>query len=382
MQRAPLQWCCSSLREFSLSLDAGHCGSASRIHAVHPPPEQHHYRAPFMQTRIQISHRKYIYMGRLAMVVLVWAIASAYRSAGAASAPAYPTKTVRMVVNAAPGGANDVIGRLIARHMADEWGQAVVLDNRGGAGGNVGAEIVAHAAPDGYTLLNCTTSVVVSQSLYPKLNYQLRELAPISLIANFPLAITVNSNVPVKNIKELIALAKQRGGLKYGSTGAGSVGHLTGVLLNSVAGIDNVHIPYKGAGPMMVALLGGEIEVGIANVFSAVSNVKTGRLRVLAVSGLKSIPALPGIPPLATQFPGFETGMWHGFFVTAGTPAPIISTLNTELIKTLRLPDVREAVENGGGETVGNTAEQFAALIERDAQKYAKLVRISGARAD
>ena len=302
--------------------------------------------------------------------------------ASAAPAPAYPTKTVRMVVNAAPGGANDIIGRLIAKSMTDGLGHAVVLDNRGGAGGNVGAEIVAHAAPDGHTLLNCTTSVVVSQSLYPKLNYQLRELAPISLIANFPLAITVNSSVPVKNVKELIALAKQRGGLRYGSTGAGSVSHLTGVLLNSVAGIDNVHVPYKGAGPMMVALLGGEIEMGVANVFSAVSNVKTGRLRVLAVSSLKAVPALPGVPPLAAQFPGFETSMWHGFFVTAGTPAPIIAILNAELVKALRLPAVREAVENGGGETVGNTPEQFAALIERDAQKYAKLVQISGARAD
>src|SRR5258705_273713 len=164
--------------------------------------------------------------------------------------------------------------------------------------------------------------------VYRKLNYRLRELAPISLIANFPLAITVNSNVPVKNIKELIALARQRGGLKYGSTGAGSVSHLTGVLLNSVAGIDNVHVPYKGAGPMMVALLGGEVEMGVANVISASFNVKTGRLRVLAVSSLKAVPALPGVPPLAAQFPGFETSMWHGFFVTAGTPAPLISVLN------------------------------------------------------
>lgn len=316
------------------------------------------------------------------MIVPVCAIAGAGGNASAAPAPEYPTKTVRMVVNAAPGGANDLIGRLIAKSMTEGLGHAVVLDNRGGAGGNVGAEIVAHAAPDGHTLLNCTTSVVISQSLYPKLNYQLRDLAPISLIANFPLAITVNANVPVKNIGELIALARQRDGLRYGSTGAGSVSHLTGVLLNSVAGLSNVHVPYKGGGPMIVALLGGEIEMGIANVFSAVSNFKTGRLRVIAVSSLKSIPALPGVPPLATRFPGFETNMWHGLFVTAGTPAPIIAALNAELVKALRLPSVREAVENGGGETAGTTPEQFAALIERDAQKYAKLVQISGARAD
>jgi tripartite-type tricarboxylate transporter receptor subunit TctC len=289
-----------------------------------------------------------------------------------------------MVVNASAGGANDIIGRLIARSMTDGLGHPVVLDNRGGAGGNVGAEIVAHAAPDGHTLLNCTTSVVVSPALYPSLNYQLRELAPISLIANFPLAITVNASVPVKNTNELIALARQRGGLRYGSVGAGSVSHLTGVMFNSVAGIDNVHVPYKGAGPMMVALLGGEVEMGVANVFSAVSNAKTGRLRVIAVTSLKPVAALPGVPTLAAQFPGFETSMWHGFFVTTGTPAPIIATLNAEVLRALRLPAVavREAVENGGGEIVGNSPVQFAALIERDAQKYAKLVQMSGAKVD
>jgi tripartite-type tricarboxylate transporter receptor subunit TctC len=287
-----------------------------------------------------------------------------------------------MVVNAAPGGANDVLGRLVAKSMTDRLGHTVVVDNRGGAGGNLGAEIVAHAAPDGYTLLNCTTSVVVNPSLYPKLNFQLRELAPVSLAATFPLVITVNPNVPVKNIKELIALAKQRGGLNYGTPGAGSINHLTGVLLNNLAGVENVHVPYNGAGPMMIALLGGDIEMGIANVFTAAPHLKSGRLRALAVSTLKGVSALPGIPPLASQFPGFETRLWHGYFTTEGTPAPIVALLNAEIVKALRSPAVREAVENSGGETVGNTAQEFAAVIAFDAQKYAKLVKISGAKAD
>jgi tripartite-type tricarboxylate transporter receptor subunit TctC len=266
--------------------------------------------------------------------------------------------------------------------MTGGLGHTVVVDNRGGAGGNLGAELVAHAAPDGYTLLYCTTSVVVNPSLYPKLNFQLRELAPVSLAATFPLVITVNPNVPVKNIKELIALAKQRGGLNYGTPGAGSVNHLTGVLLNNLAGVENVHVPYNGAGPMMIALLGGDIEMGIANVFTAAPHLKTGRLRALAVSTLKGVSALPGIPPLASQFPGFETRLWHGYFTTEGTPAPIVALLNAEIVKALRSPAVREAVENSGGETVGNTPQEFAAVITLDAQKYAKLVKISGAKAD
>jgi tripartite-type tricarboxylate transporter receptor subunit TctC len=321
-------------------------------------------------------------LSKLIIAAIVCAIVGASIEASATPAPVYPTKTVRMVVNAAPGGANDVLGRLVAKSMTDRLGHTVVVDNRGGAGGNLGAEIVAHAAPDGYTLLNCTTSVVVNPSLYPKLNFQLRELAPVSLAATFPLVITVNPNVPVKNIKELIALAKQRGGLNYGTPGAGSINHLTGVLLNNLAGVENVHVPYNGAGPMMIALLGGDIEMGIANVFTAAPHLKSGRLRALAVSTLKGVSALPGIPPLASQFPGFETRLWHGYFTTEGTPAPIVALLNAEIVKALRSPAVREAVENSGGETVGNTAQEFAAVIAFDAQKYAKLVKISGAKAD
>jgi tripartite-type tricarboxylate transporter receptor subunit TctC len=287
-----------------------------------------------------------------------------------------------MVVNSAPGGANDILGRMVARSMTESLGQNVVVDNRGGAGGNVGAEIVAHAAPDGYTLLYCTSSVVVSQSLYPRLNYQLRELAPITQAARFPVVVAVHPSVPATNIREMIALAKKRGGLNYGSTGTGSMNHLTGVLLNSVAGIENVHVGYKGAGPMMTALLSNEVEMGIATVFSAAPHVRGGRLRALAVSSLKPVPALPGVPPLASLFPGFETSLWHGYFTTAGTPAVVVALLNAEIVRALQASAVREAVENGGGETIGNTPQEFAALIRQDAEKYGKLVKISGARPD
>ena len=302
--------------------------------------------------------------------------------ANAASAIAYPTKTVRMVVNAAPGGANDVLGRMVAKIMTDSLGQNVVVDNRAGAGGNVGAEIVAHAPPDGYTILYCTSSVVVSQSLYTRLNYKLSELAPLTQAASFPQVIAVHPSLPVANVKEMLALSRKTAGINYGSTGTGSMNHLTGVLLDSVAGTKNVHIGYKGAGPMMTALLSNEVPMGIGTVFSMAPHVKAGRLRALAVSSLKPVPALPGVPPLAAMFPGFETSLWHGYFTTAGTSSAVITLLNAEIAKALRSQQLAEAIENGGGITIANSPQEFAAVIRQDAEKYAKLVKISGAKAE
>src|SRR3954451_14866291 len=179
-----------------------------------------------------------------------------------AIAQTYPTKTIRMIVAAAPGGANDIIGRMYAQRMTEALGQTVVVDNRGGGGGVVGAETVAHATADGYTILYCTNSVVANPSLNPGVNYTFKDLAPIYLVSSFPAVITLHPSVPVKTLPDLIALAKKRGGLNYASTGTGSTNHLAGVLLNNLAGIGNVHIPYKGAGPAMTALLAGEVEMG------------------------------------------------------------------------------------------------------------------------
>jgi tripartite-type tricarboxylate transporter receptor subunit TctC len=179
----------------------------------------------------------------------------------------YPHKAIRLIVAAAPGGANDILGRMYAQRMTESLGQSVIVDNRAGAGGAVGAETVAHASPDGYTILYCTNSVVVNPSLNPKVNYTLKELAPISLVASFPLVISVHPSVPATTVPELVALAKKRGGLNFGSTGLGSTNQLTGVLFNNVAGLNNIHVPYKGAGPMMTALLGGEVEMGVTTVF-------------------------------------------------------------------------------------------------------------------
>jgi len=302
--------------------------------------------------------------------------------AASVSAQTYPTKSVRLVVSAAPGGANDVLGRIYAKYLTESLGKPFVVDNRGGAAGNVGAEIVAHAAPDGYTLLYCTASVVVAPSLYPNLNYQLRELAPLSQVSKFPMAITVHPSVPATNIAELIALSKKRGGLTYGSTGAGSMNHLTGVLLNNLAGIENVHVPYKGAGPLMIAALSNEVAMATPTVFSALPHVRSGKVRALAVTSLKPMAVLPGVPALASTYPGFETTQWHGYFTTAGTPAPVVKLLGVEIVKALHSPALREAVESGGGEVVGTTPQEFAVVIRQDSEKFGKLVKMSGAKAD
>jgi tripartite-type tricarboxylate transporter receptor subunit TctC len=188
--------------------------------------------------------------------------------------------------------------------------------------------------------------------------------------------------VPANSLAELIALAKKRGGLNYGSTGIGSANHLTGVLFNNVAGLNNVHVPYKGAGPLTNALLANEVEMGISTVFSAAPYVRNGRLRAIAVTSPKPSASLPGVPPMASAYPGFDTNVWHGYFTTAGTPAPVIAILHREIVKALRSPEVREALENGGAELVGNAPAEFAAVVAADADKYAKLVKISGAKPD
>jgi tripartite-type tricarboxylate transporter receptor subunit TctC len=301
--------------------------------------------------------------------------------AAPASAQTFPNKTIRLVIPYPPGGGNDVLGRLFAAQLSTSLGQPVIVDNRAGAGGNIGTEFVAHSTPDGYTLLYASNSLVIGPSLYTKLNYSLKDLAPVSLVANFPIALVANASVPVKSVKELVELAKKRG-LNYGSTGTGSANHLTGVLLNNVAGIENVHVPYKGAGPMMTALLGGEIDFAAPNVFTAAPYARSDRLRILAVTGLKPSAALPGVPTVAKDFPGFDTSVWHGFLTTAGTPAPVIAILHREVVKALNSPLIRDALEKGGGEAIGNTPAEFAAVMEQDTKKYARLVKISGAKAD
>jgi tripartite-type tricarboxylate transporter receptor subunit TctC len=300
------------------------------------------------------------------------------------SAPAqnFPAKSIRLIVPFAPGGGNDVLGRMFAQRMAESTGQSVIVDNRPGGGGNIGTELVAHGTPDGYLLLYTTNSFAIGPALYPKLGYNIAELAPVSLVASFPIALVTHPSLPVKTLKELVALAKSGKGLNYGSTGTGSANHLTGVLLNNMSGVNNVHIPYKGAGPMMTAILSGEIEMATPTVFTAAPYVKSGRLRAIAITSLKPSASLPGVPTVASVYPGFETNVWHGYFTTAGTPPAVIATLNREILKAMRAPELREALESGSAEIIGNSPAEFAAVLAADVEKYAKLVKISGAKPD
>lgn len=299
-----------------------------------------------------------------------------------AFAQSFPAKPIRLVVPFPPGGANDVLGRLIGQVLSEQLGQPVIVDNRAGAGGNIGAENVAHSAADGYSLLYTTNALTIGASLYPKLPYRLEELQPVSLVANFPVAIVVHPKVPASNLAELIALGKKGVGLNYGSVGTGSANHLTGVQLNKAAGMNNVHVPYKGAGPMMVGIVGGEIEMATPTLFSAVPYVKNGQLRAIAVTGSSPSSSLPGVPTLASVFPGFDTSVWHGFFTTAGVPPAVLETLNREITKAVRSPRVLEAIIKGGGDPVASSSSEFAAVIKSDIPKYAELVRISGAKPD
>lgn len=299
-----------------------------------------------------------------------------------AAAQNFPERPIRLIVAAAPGGANDTLGRMYAKHMSESLKQNVIIDNRAGGGGAIAAAIAAKAPPDGYTLLYPTTSVVINLSLNPNVSYSLKELAPITQVASFPIAICVFPSVPAKTIPELVAYAKKRGGVNYGSSGTGSTNHLTGVLFAKLANIPNVHIPYKGAGPMMTAFLGGELEMGITTAFSAVQNVNTGRIRAIAVSSLKPLDILPGVPPMATYYPGFNTDLWHGFFTSAGTPPGLVKTLHKELVQAFRAPDVAKALKGGGAQLIASTPAEFSAVVVADYKKYAELVKISGAKAD
>jgi len=309
-------------------------------------------------------------------------IAAALVCAPTAIAQPFPAKTVRIVVPFAPGGGNDVLGRYFAKSLTESMGQTVIVDNRPGGGGNIGTELVAQAPKDGYSLLYTSSGIAVAPSLYPRLGYNLKDLAPLSVVASFPLVIVAHPSLPVRTVREMIALSKKSGGLNYGSTGTGSTNHLTGVLLDSAAGTSNTHVPFKGAGPMLTAVLSGEVEMGVFNVFTAAPYVRNGRLRALAVTSPKPAPQLPGVPTLAADFPGFETDIWHGFLTTGGTPAPVIATLHREIVKALRSPSVKQALEDGGADIIGNSPAEMAAVLARDVDKYARLVKISGAKAD
>jgi len=300
-----------------------------------------------------------------------------------AQAQGYPTKPIRLIVPFAPGGGTDITGRSIALKLSEALGQTVVVDNRAGANGTIGADIAAKAAPDGYTLGMISTSHSVNVSLFRKLPYDLiRDLAPITQATTQPYALVVHPSVAAKSVTELIALAKSRpGALNYGSSGTGGLSHLSGALLASLSGINLTHIPYKGGAPALTDVIAGQIQMLFSTILQSHAHIKTGRLRALAVTTAKRSPAAPELPTLhEAGVPGYEVSGWYGIMAPAKTPQPIVARLSQEIAKILHTREVGERLAADGSEPVGSTPQQFGAHIRSEVAKWNKVVQQAGIR--
>ena len=300
-----------------------------------------------------------------------------------AGAQQYPTRAVRLIVASSPGSGVDIVSRIVAQKLSSGLGQQVIVDNRAGAGANLGAEIAAKSPPDGYTLFMGTPAHAINVSLFSGLNYDIvRDFAPVSLVSTGQYVVIVHPSVPARTIKELIALARRKpGGLAYGSAGPGNSTHLTGELFNSMAGTKMLHVPYKGSGPGLVDLMSGQIQVYFANLTAGLPHIRTNRVRALGVTGPKRTPLLPDLPTVAEAgLPGFFVTGYFGVLAPAGTPSAVIARLNAEIIKALRAPDVQSTLASEGAEAAGGTPEEFAALIKTEVVQWAKVVKIAGLR--
>lgn len=303
-----------------------------------------------------------------------------------AQAQGYPTKSVRIVVPFPAGGGLDFTTRVFAQRLGEAWGQTVVIENRPGASGMIGAESVVRSPKDGYTLLSASPAeVALNAALYPKMSYDpMRDLAPISLTALYANVLAVHASVPARSWKELVALGKATpGGIGFGSSGTGSTQHLTGEWLKRNAGVNLLHIPYKGAAPATADLIGGQIPMGILGAAPLIPHLKTGRLRALAVTTAARAGALPDVPTLAeVGVKGFESSQWFGLLAPAGTPREVIAKINADLQRVLGLSDVKERLAAQGGETFGSTPEAFAAFLRKEHDTYAKIIAGAGIKID
>ncbi len=303
----------------------------------------------------------------------------------AGAADKYPVKPVTIIVPQAPGGANDAVARIVAQKLSENMGQQFIVENRAGAGGNIGTAAAAKAPRDGYTLmLTLSSAHVVNPSLYKTPGFDpIKDFEPITPVATVPYLLISDPAFPPKTVKELIALAKSKPGqLSYASAGNGTLNHLLGEMLKSQAGIDMVHIPYKGASASITDVMGGRVPLAFQSMPSAISFVKSGKLRVLGVATEKRVPALPDVPTIGETVKGFGSTPWYGLFAPAGTPKDIIATLHAETLKALASKDLQEKMALQGGEVTSSTPEQFAALIKSEIPKWAKIVKESGATVD
>ena len=301
-----------------------------------------------------------------------------------AVAQSYPIKPIRIIVGYPAGGPTDMIARTVAQKLSPALGQQVNVDNRPGASGMIGAELAVKAPPDGYTLLTVPITYAVTPSVFPKMPYDAeKDLAPVALVAAAPFILVVHPTLPVKTVKDLIALAKSRPGqINYASASAGGMPHLAGELFNIMAGVKLTHIPYKGAAPATIDLLAGQVSLMFNNMLSAMPHVKSGKLRAVAVTSAKRSSAVPELPTVAETIPGFEASGWYGAFAPAATPREIIAKLNGEINRLMRQPDVAQRLAVDGVEAVTMTPAEFGTYLHSEIVKWGKVVKISGATVD
>jgi tripartite-type tricarboxylate transporter receptor subunit TctC len=313
----------------------------------------------------------------------LWLIVAALVS-GAAGAQAYPSKPIRWVVGFPPGGGTDIISRLIAQKMGESWGQQVLVENRPGAGGNIGMDAVAKAAPDGHTIgLGAAGALSVNVSLLPSMPFDpLKDLAPVSMLAIIPIVVAAHPSVPATDARSLIAYAKsQPGKLSFGTTGNGSAMHLAGELMKQMAEFDMLHVPYKGSAPAAADLAGGQIPLAIVDLTSALPHIRSGRVKAIGVTSASRSAVAPEIPTIAeTGLPGFDAIGWFGVVAPGGTPSALIARLNAEVVEAMKAPEIRERLMAGGAEPQTSTPEEFAAFIRAEIPKWARVIKSAGVK--
>jgi len=297
----------------------------------------------------------------------------------------YPNRPIRFIVPSATGGSNDIAARLFGQKMAESFGQQVVIDNRAGAGSIIGTELVAKSQPDGYTLLVQSTELTIIAALHKKLPYDTaRDLAPVSLLAAFPVLLVIHPSLEARSLKEFIALARARPGqINFASNGNGTVSHISAESFKSMAGVDLVHVPYKGAAPALTAILAGEAGLGFYTTSATLQHIKAGRFRALATSGEKRVPSLPDLPTFAEAgLSGFDARTWAGVLVRAGTPRPIVARLHAELMRIMKLPEIQDRFVAFDWEPVGNTPEEFGKLLRHELDTWTRVIRDARIRVD
>jgi tripartite-type tricarboxylate transporter receptor subunit TctC len=303
---------------------------------------------------------------------------------GAAAQTGYPAKPVRFIVPSAAGGGTDIIARALAQKLSESLGAQFVVDNRPGAGQMIGIELAAKSSPDGYTILMAASTLAINPIMYKKVSYDpLRDFAPITQAASLANVLVVHPSLPVRSLAELISYAKQRPGqLNFASAGIGTSPQMSIELLKSMAGIDMVHIPYKGTAPGVVDLLAGQVSVMAPNLLTALPHIKAGKLRALAVTSPKRSEGLPEVPTIAESLPGYDSTQWYGVLAPAGTPREIVARLHDEIVRALRTPEVMQRLAADGAEPVGSSPEEFAAFIKSEIDKWARVASAAGIRAE